>query len=335
MAANKNKKNAILSNCRRGNAPSSNCCVTHKAVSRNAHKLVAGLLGLIASVCHADDYDLYLLFGQSNMEGYGDSEILAPELVEVAGQAMIFHGNAAPDGLPPDGRGIWQRLRPGHGVGFESDGTSNRYSASFGLEIPFAARMVALRPGTRIAIVKYARGGTALDPAANHRRGAWSPAANAHFRRGSVNQWGHALEAYRRAVSIRDIDGDGAEDQLTLRALLWMQGERDANARRFVANRYQTNLEELAAAVRRVGQTPDLPILVGSIFDSGRDPSGVVMRNASLVVTGQQLMTLGDPDAYFIRLDNYGFVDRYHFDGLTLLALGREFADVAADITLQ
>ena len=46
-------------------------------------------------------------------------------------------------------------------------------------------------------------------------------------------------------------------------------------------------------------------------------------------------MTLGDPDGYFIRLDDYGFVDRYHFDGPTLLTLGREFADVAADVALK
>jgi hypothetical protein len=286
------------------------------------------------SAVSASDFDLYLLLGQSNMEGYGDTSEIAnrPEIAE--SDAMIFHGNDARDGVIADGRGVWARLKPGHGVGFSSDGNENRYSTRFGIELSFASRMQKQRPSRRIAIVKYARGGTSLGTTGRRSKGSWLPTANTRYRRGGVNQFGHAMKALEQATAVRDIDRDGIDDALFPAAVIWLQGERDATAPHHVAARYEKNLRELATAIRRHTGESSLPFIVAAIADSGRDSGTAVMAYADLVQSAQAGFVRADSMATLVRLEHYDFIDRYHFDAGTLAVLGDEIARAALPLLL-
>ena len=166
------------------------------------------LSGAFAPAVVATTYDLYFLGGQSNMDGYGYLEDLPPELAGPVQDVMIFHGNTAEDSTPVDGRGTWAPLRPGHGVGYESDGETARYSESFGVELTFARTLRALDPEARIALVKYSRGGTSIDRSAASYFGCWEPDFPGG-RGAGINQYDHFLATLRRALAVRDIDGDG------------------------------------------------------------------------------------------------------------------------------
>ena len=132
------------------------------------------LFAILPTLSQAKEYQLYFLGGQSNMDGFGFVREL-DESASLTSGTRIFHGNPAPDARPVDGKGIWSELQPGHGVGFKSDGTKNRYSNRFGVELTFASRIRELRPNENIAIIKYSRGGTSIAIGAAGSFGCWDP----------------------------------------------------------------------------------------------------------------------------------------------------------------
>jgi hypothetical protein len=172
-------------------------------------RLVAGvaLVVVCTSQVHATVYDLYYLGGQSNMDGYGRVEELPEPLAGVVEGVMIFHGNTSPECAPVDGRGVWVELRPGHGVGYASDGSTATYSDRFGVELTFARTLLERDPDAKIAIIKYSRGGTSIDRAAARDFGCWDPDSPDTGR--GVNQYDHFLATVRHAMSVAD-DGCAA-----------------------------------------------------------------------------------------------------------------------------
>ncbi|RMG02052.1 MAG: hypothetical protein D6741_04310, partial [Planctomycetota bacterium] len=191
--------------------------------------IVCGL-GSVAGAAFATDFQLYLLAGQSNMDGYGKIDELPPELNRVQKGVWIYHADMPGDGEKLGGQGMWEELRPGHGRGFTSDGKSNRYSDRFGIELSFADEMQKLRPNEPIALLKCSRGGTSIDPEVARWYGCWDP----DFADPSVrdkplyNQYDHFLAALRRATAVCDINGDGEDDRLIPAGIVWMQGESEA-----------------------------------------------------------------------------------------------------------
>ncbi len=115
--------------------------------------------------CSADStYELYFLGGQSNMDGYGYVDELPGQLRGEADRVMIFTGRTAFDDDSTGGIGVWEPLRPGHGTGFQTDGVANQHSDRFGPELAFGRTMSDMKPGSRIAIIKYSLGGSGLAP---------------------------------------------------------------------------------------------------------------------------------------------------------------------------
>ncbi|MDG2015111.1 MAG: sialate O-acetylesterase, partial [Pirellulaceae bacterium] len=203
--------------------------------------LVLGL-SVLGPAVTATDYHVYYLGGQSNMDGYGYVTKLPKELMEPRQSVPIFHGNAAADGRPVDGKGVWSTLKPGHGVGFSSDGKENQYSERFGVELTFAEKLQSLFPDRNIAIVKYSRGGTSIAAGAAGGFGCWEP----DFSKGNgVNQYDHFLATIRHAFEVGDIDNDGELDRLIPAGIVWMQGESDALYTAEIAQKYETNLRKL------------------------------------------------------------------------------------------
>ncbi len=160
---------------------------------------------LFTSLVYATDYKLYYLGGQSNMVGFGYNKDLPPAMNSAVEGVMIFHGQPRDDNNPGGGEGLWTTLQPGNGAGFETDGNTNTYSDRFGLELTFGKRISELDPGSHIAIIKYAKGGSSLDKG-EPAYGTWDPDYEDNT---GINQYDFFLATLRNAFSVSDIDGDG------------------------------------------------------------------------------------------------------------------------------
>lgn len=279
----------------------------------------------------ADDYYLFYLGGQSNMDGYGYVSELPDSLAGPVSGVILFHGNPAEDDTASaDGRGIWTILRPGHGVGFKSDGKANTYSDRFGVELTFARRLLQLRPDARIAIIKYSRGGTSIDTLARNSGGTWDPDFTGET---GINQYDHFLATLRNAHSVRDIDGDGTEDRLIPAGIIWMQGESDGHEAGS-AERYLANLKRLMDLVRGAFRTDDLPVVIGKITDSHSDDiDGLVWDQGDLVRQAQENFVRSDVRATIVRsTEKYGYSDKWHYDSAGYIDLGIKFAEAVSSL---
>lgn len=311
-------------------------------LQRNRHQntfavatTIAILCGMLSPSVHAETYKLYYLGGQSNMDGYGRVAELPQELASGLEDVMIFHGNTSPDKSPVDGRGVWSTLRPGHGVGFKSDGKKNTYSNRFGVELTFARKLRQLNPNDRIAIIKYSRGGTSLDRRAAGNFGCWEP----DFKEGNgqgqgVNQYDHFLATMRHAASTRDIDGDGEADTLVPAGILWMQGESDATQTVEIARGYEHNLKRIIDLIRAAMRADDVPVAIGRISDSGSDKTdGKTWDFGDEVRSAQKAFVEKDEAAALVTsTDNYGYSDPWHYDSKGYIDLGRKFAEALQSI---
>lgn len=271
------------------------------------------------------EYSLYYLGGQSNMEGFGFNTELHADWPAEVGAVMIFTGRMAADNESGGGVGAWEVLRPGHGKGFITDGRTNTLSDRFGPELAFGRRLTQLRPGKPIAIIKYSRGGTSLQAGASGY-GTWAP----DFDDGpGLNQYDHALNTIRNALSAGDIDGDGRQDVLVPSGIVWMQGESDAYHSRESAEAYRHNLRRMMDLLRAALRADDLPVVIGRITDSGQDEDGLVMDYIEIVQRAQSDYAASDRCASLVSVtDDLGYLeDGWHYDSEGYLRLGAAFAD--------
>jgi len=293
-------------------------------IRRHRSLLLLLLLGTLLNgqSSRATDFHVYYLGGQSNMDGYGYVAELPAELATPQDEVMIFHGNTAPDNAEVDGRGLWTRLQPGHGAGFESDGTTNHYSNRFGVELTFARTVQRRFPDRHIAIIKYSRGGTSIATEAAAGFGCWDPDFKG---RNGVNQYDHFLATVRHAFADTDIDDDGTPDRLIPAGILWMQGESDAQSTTEIAERYQSNLRRLMDLIRASFRQDDLPVVIGRISYSTKEPP--TWKHGEMVRAAQAAYVGSDGHAALVvSTDSYGYSDPWHYDSPGYIDLGREFA---------
>ena len=270
-------------------------------------------------------YHVYYLGGQSNMEGFGFASDLPAAFKTPHPTAYIYEANSTPDNQPVDGQGVWQRVQPGHGMGFRTDGSSNRLSDRFGPELAFAQRMAFLEPDARVAIVKYARGGSSLARGASGF-GTWDP----DFAEGNgVNSYDQFLAMIRLAVRDADIDGDGYIDQLIPAGIVWMQGESDGAFSEATARAYDANLRRLMGLMRAALRDDDLPIVLGRISDSRAGTAKPLIPWARLVQTAQARFAATDKHAALVtNTSGYHFIeDGWHYTSRDYLDLGMQFAE--------
>lgn len=292
--------------------------------------LVAGFLLLhIASWAHAGDYKLYFLGGQSNMEGFGYTGALPDGLTLKSSDVMIFRGQMALDNELHGGVGIWDVLQPGYGTGFRTDGKKNELSDRFGPELFFGLTKAAGSPDTKIAIIKYALGGSGLADGVGY--GNWHPDFSAGA---GQNQYDHALKTLRNAHAHADIDGDGVADRLIPSGIVWMQGEADAYDSQAAADAYRSNIERLMDLLRAAMRVDDLPIVVGRITDSGMADDGSVMDYISTVQQAQQDFVDDDNCAILVTItDELGYLeDGWHYDTDGFMRLGTAFAEAMSEL---
>jgi hypothetical protein len=279
-----------------------------------------------AQKVQSDTVRVFYLGGQSNMDGYGYNKDLPEELQKKNGDVWIFHGNPVGDDFPDGGLGLWESLMPGHGVGFSSDGNSNRLSERFGVELTLAKRLQELCKGERIALIKYSRGGSSIDSLAAGRFGCWDPDFNGTT---GMNQYDFFLKTVQKAMGTHDINGDGRNDILVPAGIVWMQGESDASYTEEIAGGYYSNLKRLMDLIRAALHTDDLPVVIGKISDSWNDEVDSKMWDyGELVQYAQEKYARTDGHAAVVRSTRYyKYSDPWHYDSEGYIDLGYQFAE--------
>lgn len=250
---------------------------------------------VLASMVQGEEFDLYLLAGQSNMDGRGKIENLSEVQKELSEDAIIFYRN-----LPHKSDG-WQRLGPGYSIAPKYKG--GLPSKTFGPELGFVAALTKAQPGKKIALIKGSKGGTNL-------RSDWKPGE-----KGKPETQGPRYQDFIETIRLAQeaLKKDGHTG--TLKALLWHQGESDAKV---ATAKHQARLIELIARIREDMGEEKLPIVLGQVFDNGkRDKVRKAISKASkadplVALVSSKGMTTWDPGT--------------HFDAKSQLLLGERFA---------
>lgn len=184
-------------------------------------------LGTEPRAARADVVHVFLLGGQSNMDGRAPSSGLPTTLQSAQSDVLFFH-NSTGGGVPTN---TLTSLAPGSGT-------------DFGPEVSFGRSLADARPDLNIALIKYARGGTDLAD-------DWDPNTGPNY----------AAFASTVANGIAAIEAAGHTPVIS--GMLWMQGEADSNSGTNAAA-YEANLTAFIAAVRDA-YGDDLPFVMGEI----------------------------------------------------------------------
>ncbi|BDS07073.1 hypothetical protein NT6N_21130 [Oceaniferula spumae] len=252
-------------------------------------------VALNPSLCSGAEYEIYLLAGQSNMDGRGKTTNLTQDQRQPSDSILIFYQN------PPHTSAGWKPLTPGFSIPPRFKGKLP--SPTFGPEIGFAAAMTEQRPNHVMAFIKCSKGGTNL-------RADWKPGVA-----GKPDTQG---PCYRNLIATIKL----ATDQLTkdghqykLSGLLWHQGESDSKAS---AKVHQRRLAELIARIREDTGVKNLPWVVGEVFDNGKRDN---VRAALRAVSDD------DPACGLISSEGTTTWDEgTHFDAKSQLLLGQRYA---------
>lgn len=242
----------------------------------------------------AQDYDVYLCIGQSNMSGRG---VLLPEdaepvegvfLLDAEGGVVPARGNA----------NIYSTIR------------KRAQMQGYNLSIPFAARMHA-RTGRPVLLVVNARGGTRLDQ--------WVKGAP---RDTFARKYGDDPELIGQPIpSFYDEAVRRGREGMRygpLKGILWHQGEGDSGETLRAV--YLEKLSTFVADLRTdLGVGTEVPFIVGEVYHSSKHTA----INPVLNQVGDAI-----PNAACVSADGCpSNPDNLHFsrEGLTLL--GERYAD--------
>jgi iduronate 2-sulfatase len=253
-------------------------------------------------------WDVYLLAGQSNMDGRGKASELNDEQREVIKQASIFYRN------PPAATETWKPLAPGYSIAPGYRGTLP--SPTFGPEIGFAKSMIGANPQAHLALIKGSKGGTSLSK-------DWNPGV-----KDQPDTQGPCYRNFMETVSLAlkllvpadensgTGNAHGVGSKVTLRGVLWHQGESDSGS---TAEVYRQRLATFITRLREDLGQPHLPIVIGEVFDNGRRNS---VRSAQRAIA-ETMPGVALASAEDLKTSDAGT----HFDSSSQLILGQRMAE--------
>ena len=235
------------------------------------------------------------------MDGRGLNSDLTDAEVDAVKGAIIFYNN------PPLTTAGWVPLKPGYSR--PPKYKAQLPSPKFGPEIGFATEMLRASQQQKIAIIKASEGGTNL-------RSDWQP--------GVAEDPAGQGPCYRNFVETIKL----ATDQLTkeghtyeIRAMLWHQGESDSKAAPKI---HQERLTNLIARVRSDCKIPELPVVLGQVFDNGkRDKVRTAIQATAEAVDHVSLVTAEGLTTWD---------EGTHFDAASQITLGQRFAKQTMEI---
>jgi iduronate 2-sulfatase len=168
---------------------------------------------------------------------------------------------------------------------------------TFGPEVSFGRGMADHLKGKKVALVKFAEGGTSLAK-------DWNPEVKDRM-------YPAFLEFTRK--SLKELKDKG--HTYALRGMIWHQGESDAA---LSADEHRKLLAAFIGRVRADLGAPDLPFGIGEVFDNGkRDSVRVAQKATAEKVKG----------VFFVSADGLKTFDGgTHFDTVSQIELGERFA---------
>jgi iduronate 2-sulfatase len=125
---------------------------------------IGGLLGGASPTLYADHYNVFLVAGQSNCDGRGPVRDLKGPLVRWAKpqQDVIISYSCSTLRGPQLTSGGFQPLQPGWSVAPGKNKPKMLPSSTFGPEVSFGRTMADHLQKEKIALIKFAEGGTSL-----------------------------------------------------------------------------------------------------------------------------------------------------------------------------
>jgi hypothetical protein len=243
------------------------------------------MVAISAASLRAEPVDLFVLAGQSNMQGYRGDARLYPADPKKLDQQIGFYWVAP--GLSSSG-GKWVQLQPQGGL-FPR--------GHFGPEITFARELA--QAGLRPVIFKYSSGSTSL-------AGNW-------LAPGSHGMYDDMVKELQKAIALQEKAGN----KLTVRALVWIQGESDAQTDEMAVN-YAARLTALIKDFREnVVRNPRLPVILGV------DEQHPWVKEHLVVVESQKRMALMDSCEVFTSMVGLPKFDSTHLTPSGLETHGR------------
>jgi hypothetical protein len=236
------------------------------------------------SLLFADSIDLFVMGGQSNMQGWRSDAAQYPQNGITLDADIPFYWEAVDYA---SSKGEWQTLAPQ--AGHFSKG-------HFGPEVMFSRQLK--RSGLHPAIFKYSFGSSNI-------RDVWKAPGKGGLYDKMTEQLQQAiahLKAQHHTVNIR--------------AFVWIQGESDADTDK-LADAYYHNLRQMLHHFRHnVVRKPNLPILLGIDEQHPR----VTLRPA--VVDAQKKIAEEDPNIVFTSMRGLEKSDVTHLTAGGVIAHG-------------
>jgi iduronate 2-sulfatase len=261
--------------------------------------VVCGVALLGGAAGRADHYEVFLVAGQSNCDGRGKASELTGPLAKWAkpqSDVLIAYSCSKLRG-PALTSGGFKPLRPGWSVAPGKKRPTKLPSGTFGPEVSFGRATADRLTGKKVALVKFAEGGTSLAR-------DWNPDVK-----------GRLYPAFLAFVkkSLKQLTDAG--HTYAIRGMIWHQGESDA---KLTAGEYQTRLTAFVARVRADLGAPGLPFGVGEVYDNGKRDT---------VRAAQKAVAAKVPGVFFVPADGLTTFDGgTHFDAASQIELGRRFA---------
>ena len=249
--------------------------------------------------------DLWVLAGQSNMEGVGD-------LSDVETSHPLVHSFQSRESWAPAEEPLhWlgESPRPVHHVLWgqpvptEVPPRDPARAKGAGLGLTFAKARVE-QTGVPVGLVPAAHGGTSMQQ--------WDPA-----RKG---QGGHSLYG----ATLERVKAVGGK----VAGVLWYQGESDANPTD--AALYESRMTALVQSFRADLGRPDLPFYYVQLGGFVTDPDPGLVFGWNSVRESQRALQSGLPNIGMVSAIDCGLDDGIHIDTAGLKMLGKRLAAVAS-----
>ena len=251
------------------------------------------LCGTAALAEEARPFKLFLLGGQSNMEGCGRSHELPAAYRTPPANVVIWDNKET----------LWVTLG--------TDSTAIARNRLFGPEVAFSHGLARAFPGHTIGLVKTAAGGTKL-----HTQWVSGKGMYQRFKR----HMSRAIEDLETSNTAYEIAG-----------MLWMQGESDSETTE-MANAYEANLKTLIAEVRKLADKETLPFVMGRISSSLLKETPWDFDHARIVQAAQEAVAAQDEHTYIVNTDDLSTLkDNTHFDTKAQLKLGSDMARIMVE----
>lgn len=269
----------------------------------------------IAATLHAEKVDVYLLGGQSNMDGQGSIRELTDKQKVIPQKVYFWHDN---------------QFKPFVVGAFPTSVT--KQPDRFGLEVSFAQKIAGERP---VYLVKFARGGMPLhhgwhagkwiggEPAP--RRANFYPGESA----GDPNigrLYAGMIERFRAAIEQLKADGHTP----VVNGFLWMQGEQDSK-HEVSATEYAQNLKRLRGRIMDDLKLDQLTMAFGEVCPEPleRFPHRDEIRSDLQSADMNSGSSKAIEQSHLVRIDNCELKrDKVHHNTAGYYQLGLNFAKV-------